>query len=151
MLIAIGSDEVGYRLKQQIKSKLEKEGHTVKDFGTFNENAVLYPDVAVEVAQSITQHVYERGILVCGTGIGMAISANKVPGIRAAVCHDPYSSERARKSNDAQIMCIGSRIIGVELAKMLIDMWLKSKFEGGRSLKKVQRINEYDEQFKKML
>ena len=88
---------------------------------------------------------YDRGILVCGTGIGMAICANKVPGIRAAVCHDPFSTERSRKSNDAQIMCMGERVIGVELAKYLVDLWLTCDFAGGGSAPKVARIKELEE------
>ena len=108
---------------------------------------VLYPDVAVTVAQAIAKGDFERGILLCGTGIGMAISANKVPGIRAAVCHDPYSAERSRKSNNAQVMCIGERVIGVELAKYLIDIWLDSEFSGGTSIPKVDKIMEYEQSF----
>ena len=99
---------------------------------------MLYPDVAVKVAEAVARGEYERGILVCGTGIGMAIAANKVPGIRAAVCHDPFSTERSRKSNNAQIMCMGERVIGVELAKYLVDIWLECEFAGGGSAPKVE-------------
>ena len=95
----------------------------------------------------VAEGKYERGILVCGTGIGMAITANKVPGIRAAVCHDPYSAERARKSNDAQILCMGERVIGKELAKCLVDIWLKAEFSGGGSIPKVKRIGEVEQYY----
>ena len=147
MIIAMGSDEAGYKLKEEIKQFLESKGNQVKDFGPYNEDAVLYPDYAVAVAESIAKGEYERGILICGTGIGMAITANKVPGIRAAVCHDIYSAERARKSNDAQIMCLGARIVALELAKILVEAWLKSEFAGGGSVQKVERIKYYEEKY----
>jgi ribose 5-phosphate isomerase B len=144
MRIAIGCDEAAFDLKEIIREKLVQSGYNVDDFGTFDGKPVLYPDIAFEVAKSIAEGKHERGILLCGTGIGMAIAANKVFGIRAAVCHDPYSAERARKSNNAQIMTLGARIIGAELAKSLIDIWLKSEFEGGGSTEKVNRIMEYE-------
>ena len=149
MKIAIGSDEAGFNLKQMFIRYLEKEGHEVKDFGCFDESPVLYPDVAVAVAESVADNQYERGLLICGTGIGMAISANKVPGIRAAVCHDPYSTERSIRSNNAQIMCMGARVIGVELAKYLVDIWLKCSFDGGGSVSKVEKIMEYERMYLK--
>lgn len=147
MKIAIGCDEAAFRLKEIIKEYLVKLGEEVEDFGTYDTNPTLYPDTAVKVAESIVEGKNERGILLCGTGIGMAITANKVPGIRAAVCHDPYSAERARKSNDAQIMTLGARIIGEELAKNLVSVWLKSEFQGGGSTAKVERINHYESEF----
>jgi ribose 5-phosphate isomerase B len=151
MIVAMGSDEAGYQLKETIKNFLEVEGYTVKDFGAYNEDAVLYPDYAVSVAESVLRGECDRGVLICGTGIGMAITANKVPGIRAAVCHDVYSAERARKSNDAQIICLGARVVGSELAKMLVETWLKSDFAGGNSMRKVERIRYYDEKYKHII
>lgn len=147
--IAIGCDEAAFQLKEKIKEYLKDMGHVVEDYGVYNTDPVLYPDVAVKVAKAIAQGKHERGILLCGTGIGMAIVANKVPGIRAAVCHDPYSAERARKSNDAQIMTMGARVIGEELAKNLVSIWLKSEFQGGGSTAKVLRIKEYENEFMK--
>jgi len=147
MSIAIGCDEAGYELKEQIKSYISKKGYEVEDFGVYNTDPSLYPDIAVKVARSVADGKHDRGVLICGTGIGMAITANKVPGIRAAVCHDPYSAERSRKSNNAQIMCLGARIVGGELAKLLIDTWLNSEFQGGGSTEKVDRISEYEKQF----
>ncbi|HEY5583860.1 MAG TPA: ribose 5-phosphate isomerase B [Ruminiclostridium sp.] len=147
MSIAIGCDEAGYELKEQIKSYICKKGYEVEDCGVYNTDPVLYPDIAVKVAKSIADGKNERGILICGTGIGMAITANKVPGVRAAVCHDPYSAERSRKSNNAQIMCLGARIVGGELAKLLIDTWLSSEFQGGGSSEKVDKISEYENEF----
>lgn len=114
------------------------------DFGADAGSAVLYPDIAFRVANEVAQGKFERAILFCGTGIGMAICANKVPGVRAAVCHDMFSAQKARKSNDAQIMCLGQRVIGTELAKCLVDIWLESEFQGGGSQKKVDRIAELE-------
>ena len=133
MKIAIGCDEAAYSLKVELMKHLDSKGIEYHDFGADKGEIVLYPDVAVKVAEAVAAGAYERGILVCGTGIGMAITANKVPGIRAAVCHDPFSTERSRKSNDAQIMCMGERVIGVELAKYLVDIWLGCDFSGGGS------------------
>ena len=126
---------------------LDGIGVEYKDFGADKGEIVLYPDVAKTVAEAVAAGEFERGILVCGTGIGMAITANKVPGIRAAVCHDPFSTERSRKSNDAQIMCMGERVIGVELAKYLVDIWLKCDFAGGGSAPKVERIMEVERSY----
>lgn len=147
MSIAIGCDEAGYELKEQLKNYLCDKGYVVEDFGVYNTQPVLYPDIAVKVAKSIASGKNERGILICGTGIGMAITANKVRGVRAAVCHDPYSAQRARKSNNAQIISLGARIVGGELAKLLLDTWLDSEFQGGGSTEKINRISEYEKQF----
>jgi len=147
MKLAIGCDEAAYSLKSEIMKHLDQIGVEYDDFGAGPGEVILYPDVAVKVAEAVARGDYERGILVCGTGIGMAITANKVPGIRAAVCHDPFSTERSRKSNDAQIMCMGERVIGVELAKYLVDVWLKSDFSGGGSIPKVDRIMEYEKAY----
>lgn len=148
MKLVIGCDEAAFALKEVIKEYLIEKGIEIDDYGTHDaDEKVLYPDVAVKVAQSVSEGKYERGILLCGTGIGMAISANKVPGIRAAVCHDVYSTERSRKSNDAQIMCMGARVIGPELAKSLVDTWLNCDFAGGGSKDKVDKIAEYEHCF----
>jgi ribose 5-phosphate isomerase B len=135
--VAIGADEAAFDLKEILKAYLEGKGVEVVDYGAFDRNPVLYPDVAVKVAEAVAEGKHPRGILMCGTGIGMAISANKVPGIRAANCHDTYSAQRARKSNDAQILTMGARVIGPELAKTIVDAWLASEFEGGGSTAKV--------------
>ena len=109
-----------------------------------NNEPVLYPDIGIAVGEAIVQGRHERGVLLCGTGIGMAISANKVAGIRAAQAHDTYSAERASRSNDAQIITLGSRVIGVELAKAIVDRFLGSTFDGGRSALKVDAITGYE-------
>ena len=150
MKIAIGCDEAAYSLKKIIIDHLSnRDDVALKDFGAEAGEVVLYPDVAKVVAEAVASGEFERGILVCGTGIGMCITANKIPGIRAAVCHDPFSTERSRKSNNAQIMCMGERVIGPELAKYLVDIWLKCDFAGGGSTPKVNRINEIDAEYKK--
>ena len=150
MQIAIGADEAAYDLKEILKAHLAARGVEVVDYGAFDRNPVLYPDIAVKVAEAIAAGRHPRGILMCGTGIGMAITANKVPGVRAATCHDTYSAERARKSNDAQILTMGARVIGPELAKTIVDAWLRSEFEGGGSTPKVERMAEYDEKFRRV-
>ena len=148
--IAVGADDAAFELKAKIVDYLKSKGIPVEDYGVNQPDpSVLYPDVALTVAQAIAAGRHDRGILMCGTGIGVAITANKVPGIRAAVCHDPYSTERSRKSNDCQIMTLGGRVIGEELAKSLVDIWLASDYQGGRSAPKVERMKEIDQQFHK--
>jgi ribose 5-phosphate isomerase B len=145
MKIVMGSDHYGYGLKEDLKAYLTELGHEPVDLGCDNPTVpVDYPDVAIEVAESIARGEYERGILICGTGIGMAIVANKIPGVRAACCHDPYSAERARKSNDAQIMTMGAQVIAPTLGRQLLDHWLASEFAGGRSALKVEKIKALD-------
>ncbi|ERM92442.1 ribose 5-phosphate isomerase [Caldanaerobacter subterraneus subsp. yonseiensis KB-1] len=150
MKIILGSDHFGFDLKEIIKEHLRSKGIEVIDVGVYDKNPVDYPDIAVVVAERVASGEFERGILICGTGIGMAIVANKVPGVRAAVCHDVYSAERARKSNDAQIMTMGGVIVGPELAKKLVDVWLESEFQGGRSLPKVEKIKMIDAKYRSM-
>jgi ribose 5-phosphate isomerase B len=145
--IALGADDAALELKATLIEHLKSKGITVEDYG--EKNSAFYPDVALEVAQAVAAGRHDRAILMCGTGIGMAITANKVPGIRAAVCHDVYSTERSRKSNDCQIMAMGSRVVGEELAKSLVDVWLESEYQGGRSAPKVERMKQIDEQFHK--
>jgi ribose 5-phosphate isomerase B len=144
MKIAIGCDEAGYDLKEALKPHIEAMGHSVADFGSGPGETVLYPDIAVAVARSVSGGENDRAVLICGTGIGMSISANKVRGIRAAQAHDTYSAERAQKSNDAQIVCIGARVIGPELAKAIVGAFLEAAFEPGRSTPKVERIMDYE-------
>jgi len=144
MNIAIGCDEAACELKEAVKQHLTTQGHTVQDYGTNDHQPVLYPDVGIAVAEAIAQGKHERGILLCGTGIGMAIAANKVRGIRAAQTHDTYSAERASRSNDAHIITLGARVIGVELAKAIVDRFITSSFDAGRSLAKVEAITTYE-------
>lgn len=149
MRVAIGADDAAYDLKEILKSYLTAQGAEVVDYGVFDKSPSLYPDIAVKVATAVSEGKHERDILVCGTGLGMAIAANKVPGIRAATCHDTYSAERSRKSNNAQILTLGARVIGPELAKTVVAAWLRSEFEGGESTRKVERIMQYEKKFLK--
>ena len=151
MKILIGSDGFGYRLKEEIKDYLLKIGHIPVDVGVDKtDSSDIYPDVANELANLISSSETDRGILICGTGIGMAMVANKVPGVRAACAHDPYSAERARKSNNAQIITFGAQIVGAMLVRVLLDHWLNSEFEGGRSTKKLEKIKIIDEQYRRV-
>ena len=142
MKIAIGCDEAGYALKEILKPFIVAEGHEVADFGAFDCKPVLYPDIGHAVATAVAAGKCENAMLICG--IGMAITANKVKGIRAAQCHDTYSAERARKSNDAQIVTIGARVIGPELATVIVHSFLAARFSGGPSAAKVERIVAYE-------
>lgn len=144
--IAIGADDAAIELKNVIVSFLQQREIPVTDY-VAEDSAVAssYPDIAFQVAQAIKDGKHQRGILLCGTGIGMSIMANKVPGIRAAQCHDTYSAQRARKSNDAQIITLGARVIGHELAKSIVEAWLLAEFEAGGSAPKVARIGYYEQ------
>lgn len=148
MKVAIGSDHNGFNLKELIKEHITSKGIEVVDCGVNDTKPVDYPDIALSVSNKVAAGDFDRAILICGTGIGMAIVANKVPGVRAAQCSDIYSAERARKSNDAQVMTLGAQVTGTELAKKLVDAWLESEFEGGRSLSKVEKIKQIDKQFR---
>ena len=149
MKISIGCDEAAYELKEAIKKRLEETGHTCVDNGVEAGETALYPDVAVKTCEKVTRGECDRGILVCGTGIGMAMTANKVPGIRAAVCHDPFSTERSILSNDGNVMCMGARVIAPQLALYLLDIWMGLEFKDGPSTEKVERITYYEKQFSK--
>jgi len=144
--ILIGSDHLGYALKEDLKGYLKQMGHEPVDVGCDSpDTPVDYPDVAERLALRIGGGESDRGILICGTGIGMAMVANKVLGVRAAVCHDPYSAERARASNDAQVIAFGAQIVAPPLARSLLDTWLAAEFQGGRSLGKVAKIKQIDD------
>jgi len=149
MRIVIGSDHFGLPLKNVLFEHLKERGHDVTDLGVYTPEAVDYPDIAETVAVAVAKGLYERAVLICGTGIGMAICANKVPGIRAAQVHDIYCAERAAKSNDAQIITMGGQVIGPELAKMLVDAYLGSEFVGGRSAPKVEKIRGLDRRYRR--
>ena len=149
MAIAIGCDEAGFEMKEDLKTLLQEVGQEVEDYGCFDTKPVLYPDIAFAVATGIAEGRHERGVLICGTGIGMAITANKVHGVRAAQCHDTFSAERARKSNDAQVITMGARVIGRELARSILRAWLASEFEPGRSGPKVARMRELEDAARK--
>jgi ribose 5-phosphate isomerase B len=149
MRIVVGSDHLGRGLKDALRDHLRSQGFEVDDAGTFTDDPVDYPDIGRAVAEDIAAGRHDRGVLVCGTGIGMAMAANKVPGIRAAQIADPYSAERAAKSNDAQIVTLGALTVGVEAAKLLVDAFMRSEFAGGRSAPKVAKIDAIDAAYRR--
>jgi len=140
--VAIGCDPNASDLKNAIIHHLADLGYECEDYGSDDP---IYANTAISVAEAVASGKHERGILMCGTGIGVSLAANKVPGAYAAICSDPYSTERSRKSNNANIMCMGSQVVGVELAKTLVTIWMNSEYTaGGRSEPKIQRIYEYE-------
>ena len=143
MKVAIGCDEIAIELKNSLIEVMEEKGISYKDFGVFEKAPMDYPDKAAEVAEAVKSDNYDRGILVCGTGIGMAICANKFKGIRAACCHDVYSTQRSLLSNDCQIITMGSLIIGKSKAQELLKIWLDIERNGG-TVKKVKKIEELE-------
>lgn len=146
-MIGLGSDHNGFALKQRLRAYLAERGVTVRDFGAFSDEPIDYPDIAVAVAEAVQAGLVERGILVCGTGLGMAIAANKVPGIFAATVADPYTARKARESNNAQILTLGANTLGVAAACEIVDAWLSSEFRGGRSARKVAKIRALEERY----
>jgi ribose 5-phosphate isomerase B len=144
MRISLGSDHAGYRLKEEIKSWLAKD-HTVQDFGCYSEDSVDYADIAVLVAEAVAKGESDRGILVCGTGIGMSIAANKVKGIRAALVHDVFSAKATRAHNDSNILTMGARVIGSGLAQEIVNTWITGVFEGGRHVRRIGKITALEE------
>ncbi len=145
MRIAIGSDHRGCQLKTHVIDIITAVGHTHHDFGCYTEDAVDYPDIAVQVAQAVARGDYERGILICGTGIGMCITANKVRGIRAAQCYDVFTAHRARLHNDAQICCLAAEGNKTQ-TKVIVEDFLATDFEGGRHIARVQKIKKIEDE-----
>ena len=145
MRIAIGSDHRGYELKKYIINLVTTAGHTCEDFGSYSHEPVEYPDIAVEVAKAVVRGDYERGILICGTGIGMCIAANKVKGTRAAQCHDAFTAHRSRRHNDAQICCLGAEE-GRARVPAILEAFLTTDFEGGRHQERLDKIREVEGQ-----
>lgn len=145
MRIAVGADHGGFALKQEIAVYLIAQGYQVQDFGVHSAEPADYPDVAALVARAVTAGEAERAILVCGTGIGMSLAANKIPGIRAAVCTDCYMARMAREHNDAQILCLGGRVLGVGSALEIVQTFLSSEFTGGRHARRVDKIMALEE------
>lgn len=141
MKIAIAADHAGFELKEIVKEYLKKLGHDFTDFGTNSTESVDYPDYAVPAAKAVSAGKAERGILVCGSGQGMAISANKVKGVRAALCSDSYSAKMSRLHNDSNVLAIGGRIVGRDLALEIVKTWLETEFEGGRHKRRVDKMN----------
>lgn len=145
LTIAIGSDHAGYPLKEALVEELRAEGYDVQDFGAFSLESVDYPDIAREVAEAVASGRFDRGILVCGTGIGMTIAANKVKGIRAAACSEPYSARMMRAHNNANVLGIGARVVGPGLATAIAVAFLETEFESGtRHERRVEKIMDME-------
>ena len=137
MKIGIGNDHVGYEMKLEIKEYLEAQGHEVVDFGADSAERSDYPIYGEKVARAVVSGEVDRGVLICGTGVGISLAANKVDGIRAAVCSEPVTASLAKRHNNANIIAFGARIVGIEMAKAIVDAWLEAEFEGGRHAHRV--------------
>lgn len=141
MKIALGCDHGGFTLKEELKTYIEELGYECQDFGTYSAESVDYPDYAEKVAKAVVAGEYDRGILICGTGIGIGIAANKINGIRAALCHDTFSARASREHNNANVLTMGERVIGPGLARDIVKIWLETDFLGGRHGRRVDKIS----------
>jgi len=144
MKVAIAADHGGYRLKEEIKKWLSTTDIEVEDFGCTCEESVDYPDYALPVAKKVAAGDFDRGILICGTGIGMSIAANKVPGVRCALVHDTFSAKATREHNDTNVLAMGERVIGPGLALDIVKIWLETDFQGGRHERRVEKITQIE-------
>ena len=144
-MIAIGSDHAAFAFKEEIKEYLLAKGYAVRDFGTCGLERVDYCDYGFMVAEAVAAGACEKGLIFCGTGVGISIAANKVRGIRCVVCSEPYSAKLSREHNNTNMLALGARVVGIELAKMIVDVWLTTEFEGGRHGERVRKIAEYEE------
>jgi ribose 5-phosphate isomerase B len=144
MRIAIGCDHRGFSIRGKLVELLHRLGHDVTDLGTHSEDPVDYPDIAAAVARLVNQGAVERGILICGTGLGMCIAANKVPGVRAAPCHDDLTAEMSRRHNDLNVLCLSADMLGERLIDRMVEIWLNTPFEGGRHARRVEKIAQLE-------
>ena len=144
MRIAIGTDHRGFSLRAKLIDLLHQLGHEVVDIGTFTPDAIDYPDVAAQVADKVSRGEVERGILVCGTGLGMCIAANKFHGVRATPCHDDITAELSRRHNDSNVLCLSADLLGERLIDRMIEIWLAAPFDGGRHQRRVQKITDLE-------
>ena len=143
-MIVIASDHGGFALKQELMAHLREKGVEFEDIGTYDEQSCDYPDYAAKAARGVADGTWERGILVCGTGIGMSLAANKIPGIRCALLSDCFSAEMCRAHNHANMMALGGRVVGPELAKRIVDIFLATEFLGGRHARRVEKLMELE-------
>jgi ribose 5-phosphate isomerase B len=146
MRISIGSDHRGFHVKAKLIQLLEQWGHEICDEGTHDSQSVDYPDIAAAVSRKVSSHEVDRGILICGTGIGMAIAANKFPGVRAAPCHDEVTAEMSRRHNDVNVLCLSADLLGERRIDRMVELWLRTEFEGGRHTRRVERIGEFEKE-----
>ncbi len=144
MRIAVGSDHRGFTIKEKIIELLKRLQHEVTDVGAYTSDSCDYPDIASHVASKVSKGEVDRGILICGTGIGMCIAANKFPGVRAAPCHDDLTAEMSRRHNDLNVMCLSADMLGEKLIDRMLEIWLKTQFEGGRHARRVEKISEIE-------
>jgi ribose 5-phosphate isomerase B len=144
MKIAVGSDHRGFEVRRRILPALQQMGHEVMDMGSEGRESVDYPDFAFQVGLAVSEGRVDRGILICGTGIGMCIAANKVRGVRAAPCHDSITAEMSRRHNDANVMCLSADLLGEELIDRMVRIWLETEFEGGRHARRVEKIGRFE-------
>lgn len=149
MKIALGADHGGYELKEEINKYLKENGYEVKDFGTYSTESCDYADYSLKVAEVVANKEFDFGILICGTGIGIGIAANKVPGIRAALCSDTFSAHATREHNDANILTMGQRVVGAGLALDIVKTFLEAKFEGDRHLRRINKISDIEKKYNK--
>lgn len=148
MKIGLGCDHVSVELKNILIDHLKESGIECIDFGPYStEERVNYPDYGLKVAEAVISGVCDKGVLVCGTGVGISLAANKVPGIRAVVCSEPYSAKLSREHNNTNILSMGARVVGPELAKMILDTWLQAEFEGGRHQTRIDIISEIEKKY----
>jgi ribose 5-phosphate isomerase B len=147
LVIALGADHGGYAMKEDLKAYLQELGHIVKDCGTFGPQSVDYPDFAYAVAKLVSDGECARGIIINGAGIGSCMVANKVPGVRAALCYDLSSARNSREHNDANVLTLGGRLIGPDLARQIVQLWLNTEFAGGRHARRVNKIMETEKRF----
>jgi ribose 5-phosphate isomerase B len=146
MRIAIGTDHRGYAIRSKVIELVERLGHEVEDMGTFGPDSVDYPDIASAVSQKVSRGEVDRAILVCGTGLGMCIAANKFHGVRAAPCHDDLTAEMSRRHNDANVLCLSADLLGERLIDRMVELWLSTAFEGGRHARRVEKIQQLEQQ-----
>jgi len=139
--IALGADHAGFELKEQIAEDLKENGYEVKDFGTYSTDSIDYPDPAYSTAKSVSEHSSDEGILICGTGIGMSMVANKLPGVRAALCNSVETAQLSKKHNNANLLCLGARVEHTDSVEKIVDEWLNTKFEQGRHERRVDKIH----------
>lgn len=145
MMVAVGADHGGFELKNSVLDTLTELGHEVVDLGCNGPESVDYPDFAEKVAGGVSDGSFDRGILICGTGIGMSIAANKFPNVRAALCHNLFTARLSREHNDANLLTMGERVIGKGIAQEMVKVWMETEFEGGRHEKRVNKIKTLDE------
>jgi len=149
MRVVVGADHRGFEVRRQVIAVVQRLGHEVVDLGTFSDEAVDYPDIAAEAARLVAEGKVDRGILICGTGVGMCITANKFAGVRAAPCHDDITARMSRSHNDANVLCLSADMLGKRLIERMVEIWLATPFEGGRHLRRLEKIAAIERQLQR--